>query len=313
MILSIVIPVYNCEDILDELINQITSEIKKKINLYKNYEIILVNDKSTDNSWRKIKEIAANKKNVMGINLSKNFGQHNALMAGIKSSRGDFLITMDDDLQHSPSYIIDIINKLNEGFDVCYTKYQNNKYSFLKKLGSTINDRVANIVLDKPKNIYLSSFRGVRRNVINELKKFNGPYVYLDGIILNITNNIGSINVKHKRRLKGNSGYSFKKLFSLWLKVFTNSSIFPLRVASVTGFIITIISLFFAILLIIFKIKNPEIPQGWTSIATFIFFFSGVQLLALGIIGEYIGRIFINLNQKPQYIIQEQIRTNINE
>lgn len=313
MILSIVIPVYNSEDILDELINQITSEIKKKINLYKNYEIILVNDKSTDNSWRKIKEIAANKKNVMGINLSKNFGQHNALMAGIKSSRGDFLITMDDDLQHSPSYIIDIINKLNEGFDVCYTKYQNNKYSFLKKLGSTINDRVANIVLDKPKNIYLSSFRGVRRNVINELKKFNGPYVYLDGIILNITNNIGSINVKHKRRLKGNSGYSFKKLFSLWLKVFTNSSIFPLRVASVTGFIITIISLFFAILLIIFKIKNPEIPQGWTSIATFIFFFSGVQLLALGIIGEYIGRIFINLNQKPQYIIQEQIRTNINE
>lgn len=313
MILSIVIPVYNSEDILDELINQITSEIKKKINLYKNYEIILVNDKSTDNSWRKIKEIAANKKNVMGINLSKNFGQHNALMAGIKSSRGDFLITMDDDLQHSPSYIIDIINKLNEGFDVCYTKYQNNKYSFLKKLGSAINDRVANIVLDKPKNIYLSSFRGVRRNVINELKKFNGPYVYLDGIILNITNNIGSINVKHKRRLKGNSGYSFKKLFSLWLKVFTNSSIFPLRVASVTGFIITIISLFFAILLIIFKIKNPEIPQGWTSIATFIFFFSGVQLLALGIIGEYIGRIFINLNQKPQYIIQEQIRTNINE
>ena len=313
MILSIVIPVYNSEDILDELINQIISEIRKKINLYKNYEIILVNDKSTDNSWRKIKEITANKKNVIGINLSKNFGQHNALMAGIKSSRGDFLITMDDDLQHSPSYIIDIINKLNEGFDVCYTKYQNNKYSFLKKLGSAINDRVANIVLDKPKNIYLSSFRGIRRNVINELKKFNGPYVYLDGIILNITNNIGSIEVKHNRRLKGNSGYSFKKLFSLWLKVFTNSSIFPLRVASVTGFIITIISIFFAILLIIFKIKNPEIPQGWTSIATFIFFFSGVQLLALGIIGEYIGRIFINLNQKPQYIIKEQIRTNINE
>jgi glycosyltransferase involved in cell wall biosynthesis len=313
MILSIVIPVYNSEDILDELINQIISEIRKKINLYKNFEIILVNDKSTDNSWRKIKEITANKKNVIGINLSKNFGQHNALMAGIKSSRGDFLITMDDDLQHSPSYIIDIINKLNEGFDVCYTKYQNNKYSFLKKLGSAINDRVANIVLDKPKNIYLSSFRGIRRNVINELKKFNGPYVYLDGIILNITNNIGSIEVKHNKRLKGNSGYSFKKLFSLWLKVFTNSSIFPLRVASVTGFIITLISLFFAILLIIFKIKNPEIPQGWTSIATFIFFFSGVQLLALGIIGEYIGRIFINLNQKPQYIIKEQIRTNINE
>ena len=313
MILSIVIPVYNSENILDDLINQISLEIKKKTNLLKDFEIILVNDNSLDNSWNKIKEIANNQNNIIGINLSKNFGQHNALMAGIKNSKGDFLITMDDDLQHPPSYIIDIINKLSEGFDVCYTKYQNNKYSFLKKLGSAINDRVANIVLGKPKNIYLSSYRGIKKNVINELKKFDGPYVYLDGIILNVTNNIGSIDIQHNKRLKGNSGYSFKKLFSLWLKVFTNSSIFPLRMASVTGFIITLISLFFAILLIIFKIRNPEIPQGWTSVATFIFFFSGVQLLALGIIGEYIGRIFINLNQKPQYIIKEQIRNVSNE
>ena len=313
MILSIIIPVYNSEDILDELITQITSEIDKKIDLLKEFEIILVNDNSIDKSWQKIKEISTKHKNVTGINLSKNFGQHNALMAGIKNSKGDFLITMDDDLQHPPSYMVKIIKKLNEGFDVCYTKYQNNKYSFLKKLGSAINDKVANIVLNKPKKIYLSSYRGMKKNVINELKKFDGPYVYLDGIILNVTNNIGSIDIKHNKRLKGNSGYSFKKLFSLWLKVFTNSSIFPLRMASVTGFIITLISLFLAILLIIFKIRNPEIPQGWTSIATFIFFFSGVQLLALGIIGEYIGRIFINLNQKPQYIIREQIRTDINE
>ena len=313
MILSIVIPVYNSEDILSELINQITLEINKKINLFKEFEIILVNDNSTDNSWQKIEDITNNQKNIIGINLSKNFGQHNALMAGIKNSRGDFLITMDDDLQHPPSYIIKIISKLNEGFDVCYTKYQNNKYSFIKKLGSIVNDKVANIVLEKPKNIYLSSYKGIKKNVINELKKFNGPYVYLDGIILNVTSSIGSIDIKHNKRLKGNSGYSFKKLFSLWLKVFTNSSIFPLRVASVTGFIVTLISLFLAILLIIIKIRNPEIPQGWTSIATFIFFFSGVQLLALGIIGEYIGRIFINLNQKPQYIIKEQTRNNVYE
>lgn len=313
MILSIVIPVYNSEAILDELIKQITFEIRKKINLFEDQEIILVNDNSIDNSWKKIKEIATKQKNVIGINLTKNFGQHNALMAGIKNSRGDFLITMDDDLQHSPNYIIEIINKLNQGFDVCYTKYEKNKYSYLKKLGSAINDKVANIVLDKPKNIYLSSYRGIKRNVINELKKFDSPYVYLDGIILNVTNNIGSIYIQHNERLKGNSGYSFNKLFSLWLKVFTNSSIFPLRMASVSGFIITLISLFFAVLLIIFKINNPETPQGWTSIATFIFFFSGVQLLALGIIGEYIGRIFINLNQKPQYIIKEQIRNDLNE
>ena len=288
MILSIVIPVYNSEEILDELINQITSEIRKKINLFEDYEIILVNDKSLDNSWKKIEEIATNQKNVIGINLSKNFGQHNALMAGIKNSRGDFLITMDDDLQHPPNYIIEIINKLNQGFDVCYTKYENNKYSFFKKLGSAINDKVANIVLDKPKNIYLSSYRGIKRNVINELKKFDGPYVYLDGVILNVTSNIGSINIKHNKRLKGNSGYSFKKLFSLWLKVFTNSSIFPLRMASVTGSIVTIISLFFAVLLITFKIRNPEIPQGWTSVATFIFSF-WCSIISIG----YYRRVYL--------------------
>jgi len=307
MILSIIIPVYNSEDILDELITQITSEIDKKIDLLKEFEIILVNDNSIDKSWQKIKEISTKHKNVTGI------GQHNALMAGIKNSKGDFLITMDDDLQHPPSYMVEIINKLNEGFDICYTKYQNNKYSFIKKVGSIINDKVANIVLDKPKDIYLSSYKGMKKNIINELKRFDGPHVYIDGIILNVTSNIGSVDIEHNDRLTGNSGYSFKKLFSLWLKVFTNSSIFPLRMASVTGFIITLISLLLAILLIILKINNPDIQQGWTSIATFIFFFSGVQLLALGIIGEYIGRIFISLNQKPQFVISEKTRDTKDE
>jgi polyisoprenyl-phosphate glycosyltransferase len=313
MILSIIIPVYNSEEILDELITQITSEIDKKTDLVKEFEIILVNDNSIDKSWQKIKEISTKHKNVTGINLSKNFGQHNALMAGIKNSKGDFLITMDDDLQHPPSYMVKIIKKLNEGFDVCYTKYQNNKYSFIKRIGSIINDKVANIVLDKPNDIYLSSYKGMKKNVINELKKFDGTYVYLDGLILNVTSNIGSINIEHSERLTGNSGYSFKKLFSLWLKVFTNSSIFPLRMASVTGFIITLISLLLAILLIILKINNPEIQQGWTSIATFIFFFSGVQLLALGIIGEYIGRIFVSLNKKPQFVVSEKTRDTKDE
>jgi undecaprenyl-phosphate 4-deoxy-4-formamido-L-arabinose transferase len=313
MILSIVIPVYNSARILDDLINQILLHLDKNIELVADFEIVLINDNSRDESWQTIKEICKKQKKIKGINLSKNFGQHNALMAGIKDSIGDVIITMDDDMQHPPSYILKIINKLNEGYDVCYTKYQNNKYSLIKKVGSFINDKIANIILGKPKDIYLSSYKGIKKNIIDELKKFNGPHVYLDGIILSVTSNIGSINVEHNERAAGNSGYSFKKLFSLWLKVFTNSSIFPLRVASVTGFIITLISLLLAILLIILKINNPEIQQGWTSIATFIFFFSGVQLLALGIIGEYIGRIFISLNQKPQFIISEKTNNTKDE
>ena len=307
MKLSIVIPVYNSENILRELVNQITSEIKK-IDSISDYEIILVNDKSIDGSWQTIEKICDENKYVAGIDLMKNVGQHNALIAGIKSSNSDFVITMDDDLQHSPKFIEKIILKLNEGYDVCYTKYVNNKYSFFKKLGSIVNDKIANIVLQKPKDIYLSSFKGIKKNVVNEIKKFSGPYVYIDGIILDLTSNIGTVDVDHSKRLDGKSNYNLNKLFSLWIKVFTNSSIYPLRIASMTGFIITLIATILALILIINKLLNPEIQQGWTSIVVIILFFSGVQLLALGIIGEYLGRIFLNLNQKSQFTISKIIK-----
>tara|TARA_B100001057_G_C22796804_1_gene929955 strand:- start:741 stop:1670 length:930 start_codon:yes stop_codon:yes gene_type:complete len=307
MKLSIIIPVYNSENILKELVNQITNEIQK-INNVSAYEIILVNDKSVDGSWQIIEKICHENKYVAGIDLMKNVGQHNALIAGIKSSNFDYVITMDDDLQHSPKFIEKIILKLNEGYDVCYTKYVNNKYSFFKKLGSIANDKIANIVLQKPKNIYLSSFKGINKNVTNEIKKFSGPYVYLDGIILDITRNIGTVDIDHEDRLDGKSNYNLNKLFSLWIKVFTNSSIYPLRIASMSGFIITLIATILALLIIINKLLNPEIQQGWTSIVVIILFFSGVQLLALGIIGEYLGRIFLNLNQKAQFTINKIIK-----
>ena len=307
MKLSIIIPVYNSENILKELVNQISNEIKK-INKVSDYEIILVNDKSIDSSWQIIEKICHENKYVVGIDLMKNVGQHNALIAGIKSSDSDFVVTMDDDLQHSPKFIEKIILKLNEGYDVCYTKYVNNKYSFFKKLGSIANDKIANIVLQKPKSIYLSSFKGINKNVVNEIKKFSGPYVYLDGIILDLTRNIGTVDIDHNERMDGKSNYNLNKLFSLWIKVFTNSSIYPLRIASMSGFIITLIATILAVIIITNKLLNPEIQQGWTSIVVIILFFSGVQLLALGIIGEYLGRIFLNLNQKAQFTINKIIK-----
>lgn len=175
-------------------------------------------------------------------------------------------------------------------------------------MGSIVNDKIANIVLQKPKDIYLSSFKGIKKNVVNEIKKFSGPYVYIDGIILDLTSNIGTVDVDHSKRLDGKSNYNLNKLFSLWIKVFTNSSIYPLRIASMSGFIITLIATILALILIINKLLNPEIQQGWTSIVVIILFFSGVQLLALGIIGEYLGRIFLNLNQKSQFTISKIIK-----
>lgn len=307
MKVSIIIPVYNSEKILNKLVDQITNELKN-IESINDYEVILVNDKSKDGSWSIIENICNKNIKIIGIDLMKNVGQHNALIAGIKISNSDFVITMDDDLQHPPKFIGNLIFKLNEGYDVCYTNYLNNRYTTIKRFGSIINDKVANIVLQKPKNIYLSSFKGIKRNVVDEIKKFSGPYVYLDGIILDITNNISTIDIEHSERLEGKSNYNLKKLFSLWIKVFTNSSIYPLRIASISGFIITLLGSFMAIILIVNKILNPEIQQGWTSIVVLIFFFSGVQLLALGIIGEYLGRIFLNLNQKSQFTINKIIK-----
>ena len=305
MMLSIVIPVYNSEEILDELISQIISEINKKKDLIEKFEVILVNDNSKDNSWKIIKNICANFDGVIGINLSKNFGQHNALIAGIKNSKGDYLITMDDDLQHSPKYISEIIHKLNEGFDVCYTKYKNNKYSLIKKLGSIVNDKIANIVLKKPKNIYLSSFKCFTKKICEEIKKYDGPFVYIDGLIFDITKNVSSVDVEHLERMTGNSNYNIFKLISLWLRVLTNFSIVPLRISTIAGFFMTFVSFCSILVIVSIKLLNPTIAAGWASIISVLLFFSGLQFIVLGLIGEYIGRSYLNLNKKPQFVVRE--------
>lgn len=305
MNISIVVPVYNSSSMIENLTNDIISVIKNTSDVNK-LQLILVNDCSTDDSWKKIVKLSNEfKEIIVGINLMKNYGQHNAIMAGLKLATGDYIILIDDDYQHPPKEIPKILLKIKEGYDVCYTNYKNNSYSNLKILGSWINKKISNILIDKPKSIYLSSYKCFTLKVLKEIIKYDGPFVYLDGLIFDITKNVTSVDIEHSQRKFGKSNYNIFKLISLWLRVLTNFSIVPLRIATFIGFFMTFVSFIFVIIILVLKFKNPDIAAGWASLSTLIIFFSGVQLILIGLVGEYIGRSYIKLNNKPQFVVRE--------
>ena len=314
MNISIVVPVYNSSSIIENLTKDIVSITKDLSNVDK-VQLILVNDCSTDDSWKKISILSEKyKESVIGVNLMRNYGQHNAIMAGLKLANGEYILLMDDDYQHPPKEIPKIFAKIKEGYDVCYTSYKNNTYSRLKIFGSWINKKISNILIDKPKDIYLSSFKIITKKVLKEIIKYDGPFVYIDGLIFDITKNVTSIDIDHSERKTGSSNYNIFKLISLWLRVLTNFSIVPLRVATFIGFFMTLISFIIVIFIVILKFKNPEIAAGWASLSTLIVFFSGIQLILIGLVGEYIGKSYIKLNKKPQFVIREYCNFNeINE
>tara|TARA_Y100000590_G_C15558482_1_gene953784 strand:- start:308 stop:1108 length:801 start_codon:yes stop_codon:yes gene_type:complete len=237
MNLSIVIPVYNSENILEELVTKIYQSLKKK-NFQGKFEIILVNDCSQDKSWEKIKGLSDKFSDVIGLNLAENYGQHSAIMAGLNACKGDKIITMDDDLQHPPESIKDIYDELEKNFDSCYTYYLNRQHPLWKKFISWLNNLVSSYLLNKPLKIYLSSFRGFKKELSNKIIQYKGTSVYLDGLILGATRNISMITVHHQKRFSGPSNYNFKKLVSLWSDMAVNFPIRPIRFATFFGLFI---------------------------------------------------------------------------
>ena len=301
--ISIIIPVFNSELTIENLINSIVLNLNGKVK----YEIILVNDASEDNSENICKKLVEKFSNVSLFSLSRNFGEHNAILAGLNQCIGDQAVIMSDDLQHTSEALIELINyglKEKENYDVVYTFYETKKYGFYKKFFSKFNDLIANYLLNKPKNLYLSSFKLINRFVINEIIKHNSPFIYLDGLILGTTNKIGKIKVDHSNRLYGKSGYTFIKMLKLWSNMSTSFSIFPLRLSMLMGVLLSFIGFILAIIIFFQRIFDNTVPSGFASIFVAVTVFSGVILIALGVIGEYIGRIFLLQNQKPQFIIK---------
>ncbi len=307
--ISFIIPCYNSAMTIRDVVNELVcmmQEVKKY-----EYEVILISDKSPDLVFEVIKEMAQENSNIIGINLAKNFGQHAALMAGYQYCIGDIVVSLDDDGQTPGKESINLIRKIEEGYDVVYASYYDKKHNLARNLGSKLNDFMAEHLIDKPKNLKVSSFFAAKRSVILELIKYDKPYPYLLGLVLRTTANITNVNVTHRVREIGKSNYTLRKLLSLWLNGFTAFSVKPLRIATVIGFAVAFIGFSFGIYTIVNKLMYPQILAGYSSIMSVILFTSGMIMLMLGLIGEYIGRIYISINNSPQYVIREKI--NIEE
>ena len=271
------------------------------------FELILVNDASPDGSWQVIRELVARYPFVKGVCLARNFGQHNATMAGLNQACGEVVVIMDDDLQHPPQTIMSLVNAVRDGSDVCYTRYVDRKHAFWKRFGSWFNDRVASFLLNKPRGLYLSSYKAMHRRVAQEVIRYDGPYAYVDGLILDITRHITSVSIQHQARHEGKGNYGLRRSISLWLKMATSFSIIPLRIASFAGLMLALMSAVAMIVVIVEKFRHPETPAGWASMSVIVLFMGGLQLLCLGVIGEYLGRAYLKLNRKPQFAVRERI------
>ena len=302
--ISIIIPVFNSENTIEILVNNIVQTLGEN---YK-FEIILINDSSKDNTEEKCKKLVEKYMSVVLYSLAKNFGEHNAVMAGLNKCSGDYAIIMDDDLQHSADSLLELIRfgmKEKNNFDVVYTYYDKMKYNFFRNFGRKFNDLIANLLLDKPKFLYLSSFKLINRFLITEIIKYRSPFTYIDGIILGITSRIGRIKVVHDQRSHGRSGYTIRKLLQVWSSMFTGFSVVPLRLSLILGSMLSILGFFFALLTLIERIIDNTVTSGYPSIIIAVTVFAGAILIALGLLGEYVGRIFMSLNNKPQFTIRD--------
>ena len=301
VLISIVIPVYNGAKTVKELVDKLVSTIGTD-----NLQIILVNDGSKDNSHIVCYALSIEYGSIVTyVELAKNFGEHNAVMAGLNYAEGDYIVIMDDDFQNPPDEVPHVVHEaIEHDYDIVYTYYQKKEHHWARNLGSWFNNRIASILLDKPKDLYLSSFKCLNRFTVREIIKYGGPYPYIDGLALQCTGKIGKIQVQHNKRKDGRSGYTLKKLVHLWLNMFVNFSVNPLRISFVLSLFFNALGIILGTMVFIERMNNPAMPVGWASLAILVIVFSGVQLFILGLLGEYIGRMFLSNNHTPQFVVR---------
>lgn len=301
--ISFVIPCYHSEHTIESVVEEINMTMSDHVQDC--YEIILINDGSPDATFTKIKELCSKHRNIIGVSMAKNFGQHAALMAGFRLASGDYIVCLDDDGQTPADEVYKLLDKVEEGYDVVYAAYPHKKHSIFRNFGSLVNSKMTEWMLNKPKELYISSYFAAKKFVIDEMTRYTNPYPYVIGLVLRTTNNVTCVEVTHREREKGASGYTFHKLLALWINGFTAFSVKPLRVATFMGMFSAVFGFVYAIWVIIHKIINPVAPMGWTSTIIILLILGGMILFVLGLIGEYIGRMYISMNNAPQYVIKE--------
>lgn len=309
MKVSFVIPCYNSENTIEAVVEEIQETMEKLA--YCEYEIILVNDCSKDRTLSVIRKLCAQNANIVGIDQTKNFGQHASLMAGYHFASGDVVVSLDDDGQTPANEVGKLLDKIKTGYDVVYAEYSVKKHSAFRNFGSKINRKMTEVMLGKPKELYISSYFAAKKFVIDEMMKYQNAYPYVIGLVLRTTKNICNVKVNHRERKEGESGYSIRKLVALWLNGFTSFSVLPLRIATYSGAFVAIMGFVYALITIIRKIVDPNRIVGWSSTISIMLILGGIILIVLGVIGEYIGRIYISINNSPQYVIRTIINQQI--
>ena len=298
--ISFVIPCYKSALTIRQVVDEIKGTMENE-----EFEIVLINDASPDNTFDVIRELCVENVNVIGINLNENFGQHAALMAGFHHVNGDIVVCLDDDGQTPANEAGKLITAILQGHDAVYARYEKKRHSRFRNFGSYINELMARILLEKPKDLYIPSYFAVKRFIVDEMIKYENPYPYVIGLLLRSTKDIVNVDVCHREREVGKSGYTFGKLIMLWLNGFTAFSVKPLRIATATGFVVAIAGFVYGIVTIIRKLLGLNYILGFSGLMSVLLFLGGLNLIMLGLIGEYIGRIYISLNKSPQFIIRE--------
>lgn len=306
---SFVIPCYRSAKTLPKVVAEI-EDTMEKLEKYE-YEIVLVNDCSPDNTFEVIRSICEEKPYVKGVNFAKNFGQHAALMAGLRETNGDYVVCLDDDGQTPADEVDKLFAKLDEGFDAVYASYAHKKHSLFRNLGSKVNEMMTRIMLGKPKELFISSYFAVKRYIVDDMIRYENSYPYVIGLVLRATRNITNVEVNHREREEGASGYTLKKLLGLWMNGFTAFSVIPLRIATSIGVMCACAGFGYGVYTVVKRLLNPEIPAGFSALMAMLVFIGGMIMIMLGMIGEYIGRIYISMNNSPQYVIKE--RLNVTE
>ena len=300
--LSFVIPVYNGAKTIGGVVEQIF-ELYSDLSL----EVVLVNDGSVDESEETCRALQEKYPDTLTfVHLARNFGEHNAVLAGLNHAKGDYTAVLDDDGQNPPGEIRRMYDEIRaKNYDVVFGRYRIKHHGLLRNMGSWFNDKVANVLLKKPPDLYLSSFKVMNRFVVEEITRYTGAFPYIDGLILRTTSNLGQIDVEHQERADAHSNYDLRRLFLLWLNVFLNFSITPLRVSALLGALTSLASLFLMVAVVIDKLYiNPDVAVGIPTVLITVLFFAGVQLVILGALGEYLGRIFLDQSKSPQFVVR---------
>jgi undecaprenyl-phosphate 4-deoxy-4-formamido-L-arabinose transferase len=293
--------VYNSAECLEELNRQVAEALRGQA-----YELILVNDQSADNSWGVIKGLGATDKTVIGINLRKNAGQDNAILCGLRRARGAFVVVMDDDLQHSPYDIPLLHERCKAGdLDVCYARFSLNTHAWWKRAGSWLNGKLAEVVIAKPKHLYLSPFKIMRKEIVAEVIKYTGAFPYVDGLILNITHALGEVEAKHHVRYSGKSNFGLAKSMLVFMRVATGFSVWPLRFSACVGMVCSVIGFALSLFYLLQYMLCDRSVEGWVTLVILQLLIGGALLFSIGLVGEYLGRLYLNCNGKPQATIRE--------